>query len=332
MIIKYLLPILAILGIAFAVFIAIEGGRTIPPAQPVAMPAIPPFKSSVAGDGIVEANTENISIGTLLSGVVTEVYVSKGSRVKAYDPLFKLDDRDLKAQLAVQRGALRVATASAKVAKESLANLKNQLALAESLTDKRAISVQDLDNRRYAVRVAEAQLAQALANISASRAQVKEVMTNLDLTIVRAPCDGEVMQIKIHPGEFALAGITQIPLILFGNIKPLNIRVDIDENDAWRVRAKAPAVAFLRGNREISSPLKFVQFEPYVVPKISLTGDSTERVDTRVLQVIYRIERRDIPIFAGQLMDVFIESPEITSDSGMMPPLRQTYPPTETKS
>jgi len=82
----------------------------------------------------------------------------------------------------------------------------------------------------------------------------------------------------------------------------------VDENDAWRVRAGAPAVAFLRGNREIKTSLKFVRFEPYVVPKKSLTGDSIERVDTRVLQVIYRIEHRDLPIFAGQQMDVFIEA------------------------
>ncbi len=330
MIIKYLLPVLAALGIGFGIYTVVKSGETIPPAPPVVMPAIPPFKSAVGGDGLVEANTENISIGTLLSGVVTEIYVFKGSRVKAGDPLFKLDTRTLKSQLRVQRKTLHVTVASVKVAEESLANLKNQLALAESLTDKRAISVQDLDNRRYAVRVAEAQLSQARKNVSASRAQMKEVLTNLDLSVVHAPCDGEILQLNIHLGEYAPAGMTQKPLILFGNAKPLHLRVDIDENDAWRVKAGASAVAFLRGNREISSPLKFAYFEPYVVPKISLTGDNTERVDTRVLQIIYSIEREDLPIFAGQLMDVFIEAPDIAPSSGMMPPMRQSYP-VETK-
>lgn len=324
MIRKYLLPILAVLGIGFAIYTAIKGGRTAPPAMPVVKPAIPPFKSSVAGAGIVEANTENISIGTLIPGVVTNIYVSIGSKVKARDLLFKLDDRDLKAQLAVRRAALRVAAASVKVAKESLADLKNQLALAEGLSDKRAMSVEELDKRRYAVLVAEAKLAQAGADVSSSKAQAKETLTNLDRIIVRAPCDGEVLQLKIHPGEFAPAGITQTPLVLFGNVKPLNIRVDVDENDAWRVKAVAPAVAFLRGNREIDTPLKFVRFEPYVVPKKSLTGDSTERVDTRVLQVIYSIEHRDLPIFVGQQMDVFIESPDQIPTSGTMPQTKQT--------
>jgi hypothetical protein len=44
-----------------------------------------------------------------------------------------------------------------------------------------------------------------------------------------------------------------------------------------------------------------------VVPKRSLTGDSTERVDTRVLQVIYAISDDKLPLFVGQQMDVFIE-------------------------
>jgi hypothetical protein len=47
--------------------------------------------------------------------------------------------------------------------------------------------------------------------------------------------------------------------------------------------------------------------EPYVVPKRSLTGDSNERVDTRVMQVLYSFNRADLPIYTGQLMDVYIE-------------------------
>jgi len=54
-----------------------------------------------------------------------------------------------------------------------------------------------------------------------------------------------------------------------------------------------------------------VRFEPFVIPKKSLTGDSTERVDTRVLQVIFRVERDDLPLFVGQQLDVFIDATAI---------------------
>ncbi|MBE7445493.1 MAG: efflux RND transporter periplasmic adaptor subunit [Planctomycetia bacterium] len=305
----YILPILSALGIGFAILTVINGSKTLPPSPPVVEPGAPPFTTSVAGAGIVEANTENIAIGTLVAGVVSEIYVSVGDTLKAGDPLFKIDDRELKAQLAIRQTALRVAKANAKVEKAQLDDLENQLERAKILSRKQVISVDDFDRRRYAVQTAEAKVAHARAEIASAQAQAKETETNLDRIIVRAPCDGKVLQAKIRRGEFAPAGITQTPLMLFGNTSPLNVRVDVDENDAWRVQPAASAVAFLRGNRQIKTPLEFVRFEPYVVPKKSLTGDSTERVDTRVLQVIYRIKDSDLPVFAGQQMDVFIETP-----------------------
>jgi len=63
------------------------------------------------------------------------------------------------------------------------------------------------------------------------------------------------------------------------------------------------------GNPAISVPLTFVRFEPYVLPKRSLTGDTTERVDTRVLQAIYKFAPGEFPAFVGQQVDVFIEAP-----------------------
>ena len=86
------------------------------------------------------------------------------------------------------------------------------------------------------------------------------------------------------------------------------MRVDIDENDAWRFDKSRHAVAFLRGNRNFKVELELAYVEPYVIPKRSLTGDSNERVDTRVLQALYRFDRKQLPIYVGQQMDVFIEA------------------------
>ena len=60
------------------------------------------------------------------------------------------------------------------------------------------------------------------------------------------------------------------------------------------------------GHADLQMPLRFVRVEPYVIPKRSLTGDSLERVDTRVLQVIYEFDRPAFPIYVGQQVDVFI--------------------------
>jgi HlyD family secretion protein len=296
MIRKFLLPALAVVGLGVAIFTVVAGSKATAPAPAVADPAQPPYRAFVAGSGIVEASTENIAIGTELPGVVSMIHVQIGSRVKAGDPLFTIDDR-------AQRAVLGTGRASVQVAEAQLADSKNQLALAESITDKRAMSVEERDKRRFATQKSEAQLAQA-------RAELKSIETDLERLTVRAPVDGQILQLKVHLGEFAPTGVLATPLILLGNVDRLCVRVDVDENDAWRVRNGAPATGNLRGNKDIKTQLEFVRFEPYVVPKKSLTGDSSERVDTRVLQVIYGFERGELPIYVGQQMDVFIDAAE----------------------
>ena len=98
-----------------------------------------------------------------------------------------------------------------------------------------------------------------------------------------------MLQVNVRPGEFVGAPAGQA-LIVLGSVTQLHVRVDIDEYDIPRFITDAPARATLKGQPKDFFPLKFVRVEPYVVPKKSLTGDNTERVDTRVLQVIYAID------------------------------------------
>ena len=305
---KFFLPALAMLGVLFAVYSVVTGQREVPPAQPVTQPAQPQFHSYVAGAGIVEASTENIAVGTFVPGVVTEVFVKVGDHVKAGAPLFKVDDRDLQAELAVRKAALESAKARIKTEAASLADVQNQLELWQSVTQQ-AVSKDELDRKRYAVQIQQAKLAQAQADLQSAAAQVQANEIEIDRRLVKAPVAGEMLQVKVRVGEYAPAGVLTTPLMLIGNTRVLNVRVDVDENDAWRVHGGAAAKAYVRGNRDISADLKFVRIEPYVIPKRSLTGDSTERVDTRVLQVIYGFDRGSLPIYVGQQMDVFIDAP-----------------------
>jgi HlyD family secretion protein len=356
MIRKYVLPLLAVTGVAFALWTVVSSSQPIPAAPPVAQPAQAPFASFVAGAGIIEASTENIAMGTPVSGVVTEIFVTVGQAVTAGDPLFKLDDRNLQAELAVRQTALlqakeklarlksmprpeEVPEAAARVkeAEAASADANNQLALAESVRDRRAISEDQLLRRGYAVQVAEAKLAQARAQlallkagswkpdievaraeVAAAEAQLKATETDIERLTIRTLVSGQVLQVNIRLGEFAQAGMLQTPLMMLGNVERLHVRVDIDENDAWRVRRDALAIAFVRGNRELSTPLQYVRTEPYIVPKRSLTGDTTERVDTRVLQLLYGFNRDDLPVYVGQQMDVFIQAPPLETDTVQM--------------
>jgi multidrug resistance efflux pump len=360
MIRKYLLPALAIAGLAFAIWTAIQGAKTQPPASPVSDPPRSPFPKKISGSGIVEASTRNISIGSHVSGVVARVFVIVGQRVKPGDPLFVLDDRKQQADLVVKEAALKEAKArlarlkqapraedlppaQAKV-KEAEANFEDarrQLQITEKLSDARVIAIEDVNKWRYAVEAAQARLTQAkadlklleagswkpdievaMADVARTEAEVDATRVEINRLTVRAPVEGDILQINIRPGEYAPSGQSPQPLILLGNLDKLHVRVDIDENDAWRFQPEAPAVASIRGNPQYKTDLTFEYVEAYVVPKRSLTGESTERVDTRVMQVVYSFKRGKLPIYPGQLMDVFIDD--------RMPPLIQ-HPPTAEK-
>jgi multidrug resistance efflux pump len=143
--------------------------------------------------------------------------------------------------------------------------------------------------------------------VAQARAQVEMTKTDLERTLVRAPVVGDVLQVNVRPGEYVGTPPGQA-LIVLGKVHQLHVRVDIDEQDIWRFRPTAPARAFARGNPRQSYALTFVRVEPYVIPKKSLTGDNTERVDTRVLQVIYALGSSDGPIYVGQQVDVFTEA------------------------
>ncbi len=129
----------------------------------------------------------------------------------------------------------------------------------------------------------------------------------LELHRVMAPRDSDVLQVKIREGEFAAAAALSTPLMVLGVVDPLHVRVDIDESEIPRFSAEAPAFASVRGRPAVKVPLAFVRTEPYVVPKKTLNGGVSERVDTRVLQIIYSVSPKSIQAIPGQQVDVYIE-------------------------
>ncbi|MGZ8173812.1 MULTISPECIES: efflux RND transporter periplasmic adaptor subunit [Methylobacter] len=314
--VKYTLPILAAVGFFFAIYTVVNSNKPIPVAPAVAPPASAPFKSFIAGAGIVEAKSQNIAIGTPLSGIVKTLAVKVGDKVKAGAPLFYLDDRDTRAELAVKHADLAKAQAGINEANASLKDTQSLSDLAEAVTDRRAISSEELLRRRNALLINAAKLDSAKALVQQAEAALATTQTTLARLVVQAPVDGEVLQVNIRPGEFAQAGALITPLLVLGNMDQLHVRVDIDENDAWRFDKNSKAVAFLRGNRNFKTDLIPAYVEPYVVPKKSLTGDSTEQVDTRVLQALYSFDRSQLPVYVGQQMDVFIEAKDYAGDGG----------------
>lgn len=305
---KHTLPLLAAAGFLFASYTVVSSNQPVPVAPALVEPASAPFTNFIAGAGIIEPKNENIAIGSPLARLVSKVAVKVGDKINAGSPLFYLDDRETRAELSQRRADLTKAQADVLVAKANVADSQSLFDLANAVSDSRAISGEEVLKRRNALAIAKAKLESATALVEQAKAAILQTETTLERLIVRSPINGDVLQINIRAGEFASAGALTKPLLIVGDLATFHVRVDIDENDAWRFDKNAKAVAYLRGNRRFKVDLQLAYVEPFVVPKKSLTGDSTERVDTRVLQALYHFNPKDLPAYVGQQMDIFIEA------------------------
>lgn len=343
-------PVIALAMLGLAIHHVVSADKPRPPLAPPATPARSPFTAAVAATGITEAQSENISVGSALSGIVLDVFVSDdkvGTSVNEGDPLFRVDDRRLKAQLAMAEAKLAAAKAQvAKLdamprpeelpaslahvatAKANAARIEDEFRRLEKLHNRSVVNDQELITARLKFEAAQHEIDQAEAEhrllkagawepdkqiaraaVAQAEAECDEIRVELDRTLVRAPVDGEVLQVNVRVGEYVSAQSNQT-YVMLGNLGRMHIRAEIDENDIGRLSLRAAAVASVRGNAGETFGLRFVRVEPYVIAKRSLTGDNTERIDTRVLQVIYEVDPPRKDLFVGQQVDVFIEEPK----------------------
>jgi RND family efflux transporter MFP subunit len=309
LILRYLTIAGAVGGVVAIVMISrLQAEKQMPPpGEPPIPPPHKPFARAVAATGILEALSENVAIGVPSPGLVTSLLVKVNEVVKKDQVLFKLDDRDLRAEELGSQAKLEIDRAQIAVSEAQLAKFESQLGRLTAVADQRAVSQDELSNRQQDVKVAQAQVAAAKAQCAASEIALKRVALLIERLTVRAPRDGTILQVNLRVGEYA-ATSPKLPAIYLGDLDRLQVRADVDEQNAIRVRPGQRATAHLKGDPKVSFDLEFVRVEPYVIPKVSLTGASTERIDTRVLQVIYTLKRpENPPLYVGQQVNVFIE-------------------------
>ena len=360
---------LAFGGLVFAGYVISNGMKTdkVKLAQTTPAAAAPESSSiidnnkstkllSIGGTGLIEPESEAISIGTNISGVVSLVSVKPGQKIKKGDILFQIDDRDQKAILngakadiviaesKLQQSIAEIAIAKAKeisassLVEEGIAEFNNYnevLKRDQKLFERNSVSVEQLNILKFKVAEAkskvkdyEARLEQAKdeklmlqtdkgdgptmilhkSELERAKIQAESEQIKLDLYRIKSPIDGTVLKVNVRAGEFAQAALLSNPLMVVGDIDPLHVRVEVDESEIHRFQSDKPAVASPRGQSQLKINLRFIRSEPLVVPKQVITGSTTERIDTRVLQVIYAIEDKVSGLSPGQQLDVFIRT------------------------
>jgi len=283
---------LAIIGILAGLVAAYIFGMERKAQPPVFKPVSNPYESAIYANGMIESeqpNGANINIFPEVSGPITQVFVHEGQQVSAGTPLFTIDD-------SVQRANTELAEANLKAARDQYDKRRASYDI-----DPKSISKDVLDTAEDAV-------IQAAAALKAANAL-------LQYYSVKAPVDGVVLSVNAAVGSYvssqgAYDTYTELfdPLVVMSGPQDyLDVRCYIDEilvsrlPSKWHIQAQMQIMG-----TDIKVPLEFVRVQPYVSPKIELSNQKQEQVDLRVLPVIFRFEKKDAPVYPGQMVDVFI--------------------------
>jgi HlyD family secretion protein len=340
-----LLPTLAAATLAYTVWHVARTSHANPRAVLAVEPPQAAFARVVAGVGLIEPRSENVEVAAPVPGIVVEVAAHVGEELMAGDMLFRLDDRQQRASLAVQEAQLAEAQAMLRRLEQlpqvegvppreargrpfeadsavcAVRRRRVRQAAPGNVTPAQKLVAREqasratpaapppatADDTRLRASAREADLAVARAQVARAERRVDQAQQELDRLVVRAPMAGTVLKVDVRPGEFVGTPPGK-PIIVLGDLSTLHVRVDIDEQDLARFTPGMTGQGFVRGDARMPLALSFVRVEPLTQPKRSLTGAGDERIDTRVLQVIYAIESTPRTVYVGQQIEVFLDA------------------------
>lgn len=285
-----ILPIFAA-GMLIFTFVSMINNKKTPKRTPEIMPPTTSFQNQVAGIGIVQPLTNIINVAPQIPGVLVEFYVAENQEIVLGTPLFTIDEAQTKAKI-------KHAQAFLNTKKIQYEDLKQHLDRFENIKDKRSISQDELSRKRFAVQKAKAEIDEATQGLELLNVE-------LDKLTVKSPIDGRVLKINSRIGEYVSNNTT--PLVI-GNLDKVLLKVTIDETDLHRIDTTDKAIAIMRGQPDKEWKLKFVSIEPLAIPKVQLNNNRNEKIDTRVIELLYEFESSDINAVPGQQADVFIET------------------------
>ena len=290
---------------------------------PVFQPASNPYERGIYANGIIEseqASGANVNVFPEVAGTVTEVSVQEGQKVSRGAPLVHIEDSVQRATVAQQEAEVEVAEAQVGAAQATLKTASDQLAKQQRSyeAESRSVSKAVLDDAANAVRVAQANLAVAERQHVAQAKVAATAEALLAKYLIRAPVDGTVLSLDVAVGGYVSPQGTldtytrgATPIAVMGRQEAtLAVRAFIDEILIAKLGKldRLEATMYVRGT-DLQIPLEFVRVQPYVSPKIELSNARTERVDLRVLPVVFRFKRSaDVELYPGQLVDVYVRA------------------------
>ncbi len=189
--------------------------------------------------------TNQVDVGSELSGVIRSVDATYNQRVVKGQVLARLDTTKLEAQAAQYRAALASARAKVSLAEATVEEDRLKLERLEQVRDRSGGKVPapaDLDAAVAALERARAELAAAQASVTQARATLEATVVDLTKAVVRSPVNGVVLKRSTEPGQ-TVAATLEAPVLftVAEDLRRMELRVDVDEADVGRVTAGQPA-------------------------------------------------------------------------------------------
>lgn len=183
--------------------------------------------------------TNQVDVGSELSGTIKEVMVNYNDEVKNGQVLARLDTSKLEAQVLQSKASLDSAQAKVLQSRATVKETKNELARLKHLrqVNPKAVSQHDLDAAEAARARALAEEANCVAEASRNKAVLAANETDLSKAVVRSPISGIVLTRSVEPGQTVAAAMsTPVLFTLAEDLTKMKLLVDVDEADVGEVR------------------------------------------------------------------------------------------------
>lgn len=321
----------------------VKAARTTAPADGAPDErADPSPPGTVSGNGVVEPRERQTNVSAAVSGRVARVLVQEGQQVSAGDLLVELESAVERAALAAATAELAAARAQlqrvlrgsrAEEAQAAVAEAEAARARAEQArgaahrtselfasgsvttdeSERARLEAQALDRaaaaaeaRSHAVlagsRREDVQLAHAQADAAAARRD--QAQAAVDRLLVRSPLAGQVLEVRVRAGEHS--ALDAGPLVVIGDVSELRVRMEVDERDVARVALGQRVIVRANAYPGVDFLGQVVELGRSMGRKNVRSDDPTERNDTKVREVVVKLDRRD-RLLVGQRVTCYVQ-------------------------
>ncbi len=267
-----------------------ESGSKVDPAS-----IKTPYSAIAAGKVDIEGGL--VDIAARAPGIVSEVLVQEGDKVKTGQVLARQEDEDSRLSRNRVAAQLQQAEAQLPILQVQLDAAMREEARLKRLTDENAASTQAFQQSQDATRQLMAQVTAQKSSISLVRAQLAEANYQVELHVIRAPADGTIVRRYANPGS----GASTFSVTAMFQLQPDSLRIiraEVEERSVNQVKVGQKAEIVPESDQKSSYPGEVVRIAGVMGARKLRSDDPSERADERVVEVVVNAE--SAPVLVGQ--------------------------------